>query len=103
MEGVFFLEKENSTSAKRILSLPSKWKGFVTIPTVRMPFALAALAITGAEPVPVPPPMPAVINTIYRINQILTFLVIGKGYDYFQFHSILHQETLPQMICPLKV
>ena len=36
----------------------------VTIPTVRMPSSLAARAITGAAPVPVPPPIPAVIKTI---------------------------------------
>ena len=31
----------------------------VTIATVRMPFARATAAMTGAAPVPVPPPMPA--------------------------------------------
>ncbi|EWS56007.1 hypothetical protein X551_01189 [Methylibium sp. T29] len=39
---------------------PSKSKGLVTTPTVRMPISLATRAITGAAPVPVPPPMPAV-------------------------------------------
>ena len=36
----------------------------VTIPTVRISISLACFAITGAAPVPVPPPIPAVINTI---------------------------------------
>lgn len=44
--------------------LPSKLKGFVTIPTVRIPIDLAISAITGADPVPVPPPRPHVMNTI---------------------------------------
>ena len=45
---------------------PSNSKGFVTTPTVRMPFSRAALAITGAAPVPVPPPMPAVMKTMLQ-------------------------------------
>ena len=44
---------------------PSKWKGLVTTPTVRMPCSRTARAITGAAPVPVPPPMPAVMNTMW--------------------------------------
>ena len=43
---------------------PSKWKGLVTTPTVRMPRSRAHLAMIGAAPVPVPPPMPAVMNTM---------------------------------------
>ena len=43
---------------------PSKWNGLVTTPTVRMPISRAVLAMTGAAPVPVPPPMPAVTNTM---------------------------------------
>lgn len=42
-----------------VLSRPSKEKGVVTMPTVRIPRALAAAATTGAAPLPVPPPMPA--------------------------------------------
>ncbi|POF61599.1 hypothetical protein KMAL_27910 [Novacetimonas maltaceti] len=41
---------------------PSKVKGFVTTPTVRMPRSRAMRAMTGAAPVPVPPPMPAVMK-----------------------------------------
>ena len=47
------------------LILPSKPNGVVTIPTVRIFISLAIFAITGAAPVPVPPPIPAVINTIF--------------------------------------
>ena len=37
-------------------------KGVVTTPTVRMPASRAMSAIVGAAPVPVPPPMPAVMK-----------------------------------------
>ena len=43
---------------------PSKRKGIVTMATVSKPSSLAAFAIIGAAPVPVPPPIPAVIKTI---------------------------------------
>ena len=52
------------TSAFLILNAPSKGKGFVTTPTVSAPQSRASLAITGLAPVPVPPPIPAVTNTI---------------------------------------
>ena len=42
--------------------LPSKLKGSVTIAMVRIFKSRAILAMTGAAPVPVPPPMPAVMN-----------------------------------------
>ena len=44
--------------------LPSNAKGFVTTATVSMPISLATCATTGAAPVPVPPPIPAVTNSI---------------------------------------
>ena len=44
---------------------PSKRKGIVTMPTVRMPSSFDTRAITGAAPVPVPPPIPAVMNAIF--------------------------------------
>ena len=43
---------------------PSQRKGMVTMPTVRMSISLVMRAMVGAAPVPVPPPMPAVMNTI---------------------------------------
>src|SRR5580700_2875611 len=51
-------------SATRMRRWPSKWKGLVTTPTVRMPISRATLATIGAAPVPVPPPMPAVTKVI---------------------------------------
>ena len=50
--------------------LPSNGKGRVTIATVRMPISLATSATIGAAPVPVPPPIPAVINTISAPDKI---------------------------------
>ena len=55
---------EMPASATRMRRTPSKWNGLVTTPTVRMPISLAQRATTGAAPVPVPPPMPAVTNTM---------------------------------------
>src|SRR6516225_7416541 len=52
-------------SASRMRRWPSKWNGLVTTTTVRMPSSRAARATTGEAPVPVPPPMPAVTNTIW--------------------------------------
>ena len=46
------------------LFFPSKLNGIVTIPTVKISNSLAISAIIGAAPVPVPPPIPAVINNI---------------------------------------
>ena len=46
-------------SAWPLLLGPSKLKGVVTIPTVRIPRSWQILAMMGAPPVPVPPPMPA--------------------------------------------
>ena len=43
---------------------PSKPNGFVTMPTVSAPSSRAIRATTGAAPVPVPPPSPAVMNTM---------------------------------------
>ena len=43
---------------------PSKPNGLVTMPTVSAPSSRATRATTGAAPVPVPPPSPAVMNTM---------------------------------------
>ena len=43
--------------------LPSNPNGVVTTPTVKAPAFLAHPATIGAEPVPVPPPIPAVTKT----------------------------------------
>ncbi len=44
--------------------LPSNLKGLVTTAIVSAPSSVARLAITGAAPVPVPPPRPVVTNTM---------------------------------------
>ena len=51
-------------AAARERGVPSNWNGRVTTPMVRAPCSLANRATTGAAPVPVPPPMPAVMKTI---------------------------------------
>ena len=52
------------SSAWSIFLSPSQRKGMVTMPMVRMSISLAVCAMMGAAPVPVPPPIPAVMNTI---------------------------------------
>ena len=51
------------SSACLVRLFPSKLKGRVTTPTVKQPISLATSAAMGAAPVPVPPPIPEVINT----------------------------------------
>src|SRR6185503_6311735 len=51
-------------SATRMRFGPSMLNGFVTTATVRMPISFASCATTGAAPVPVPPPKPAVMNSM---------------------------------------
>ena len=43
---------------------PSLLNGKVTIAIVSAPLSFANLAITGSDPVPVPPPRPPVRNTM---------------------------------------
>ena len=45
----------------------------MTIPTVKISISLANLEITGAAPVPVPPPIPAVIKTILVLVSSIFF------------------------------
>ena len=52
------------SSAWSIFLSPSQRNGIVTMPIVRMSISLAVCAMIGAAPVPVPPPIPAVMNTI---------------------------------------
>src|SRR5208282_4911597 len=51
-------------SACTMRRLPSKENGLVTTATARAPISLASEATTGAAPEPVPPPRPAVMNTM---------------------------------------
>ena len=63
-ESTYSFSREMPSLAFPMRFGPSKRAGTVTTPTVRMPISLATLAMTGAAPVPVPPPIAAVINTI---------------------------------------
>ena len=63
-ESTLSLNFSSPCSACCFLLFPSTENGTVTIPTVRIPISRAVLAIIGAAPVPVPPPIPAVTNTI---------------------------------------
>ena len=53
-------------SAERIRRDPSKRNGFVTTPTVKIFISRATWAITGAAPVPVPPPIPAAMKHMWQ-------------------------------------
>ena len=57
-----------------ILGFISNWNGIVTIPIVNIPISFAIWAIMGAAPVPVPPPIPAVINTIWVVSLKRAFI-----------------------------
>jgi hypothetical protein len=59
-----FSSRSMPSSANRRRRLPSKRNGLVTTPTVSAPISRATCAMIGAAPVPVPPPMPAVTNTM---------------------------------------
>ena len=51
----------------------------VTTPTVRMPISRAALAMIGAAPVPVPPPMPAVMKHMWQPDRRSTISSINSS------------------------
>ena len=55
--------------------LPSNRNGRVTMPTVSAPASRASSAMIGAAPVPVPPPMPQVTNTMSAPCSALEHLV----------------------------
>ncbi len=67
------------SSACLILLRPSNVKGLVTTPTVRAPISLDNCAIIGAPPVPVPPPIPAVINTISAPSNTLAIFSLSSS------------------------
>ena len=64
MVSTFFRISEMPCSACFIRRRPSKRKGLVTMPTVSAPASRAICDTIGAAPVPVPPPMPQVTNTM---------------------------------------
>ena len=60
----FFFSSSIPSVACSFLFFPSLLNGFVTIPTTSAPILFAMFATNGAPPVPVPPPIPAVMKTI---------------------------------------
>ena len=60
----FSLRRCTPLSACTARRRPSNPNGRVTTPIVNEPALWAISAITGAAPVPVPPPSPAVMNTM---------------------------------------
>ena len=63
-ESTFLDSSSIPWAAKPIRFFPSKENGLVTTATVRIPISRATSATIGAAPVPVPPPMPAAMNTM---------------------------------------
>ena len=63
------------------LFLPSNVNGFVTTPIVSIPISFAAEATTGAAPVPVPPPIPAVTNTMSAPRKLSAISVLFSSAD----------------------
>ena len=60
---------------------PSKPNGRVTTPIVSAPICLAISATSGAPPVPVPPPLPAVMNTMsapFSTSSISCAVLLGR-------------------------
>ena len=80
-ESTYFLRNPIPCSACAALFFPSNENGLVTTPTVRMPMSFAALAMIGAAPVPVPPPMPAVMNTMSLPSMMSTIVSIVSSAD----------------------
>ena len=58
------LSFKSASCASRARWVPSKANGLVTTAIVSAPDCLAASAMTGDAPPPVPPPMPAVMNAM---------------------------------------
>ena len=71
MASTYFFNFSIPASACAIRFLPSQLKGLVTKAIVKIPKSLAICATTGAAPVPVPPPIPAVINNISVLSRAL--------------------------------
>ena len=125
-----------SSAPSRALSIffsPSNMKGTVTMPMVSMPHSFAILATTGAAPVPVPPPIPAVMNTISVSSLKSDFMLsalasahwrptsgtlpaprpwviswprsslLGTGESFSACSSVLHTTKLMYFICWLNI
>ena len=65
------LSSRMPSSACAARRLPSKTNGLVTTPTSGAQLLRHAAPTTGAAPVPVPPPMPAVMNTMSAPLEVL--------------------------------
>ncbi len=76
-----------------ILFWPSTVKGIVTTPIVKAPCFFAIEAITGAAPVPVPPPKPQVINTI---SELASFFLISDSDSFADSWPILGFDPAPK-------
>ncbi len=74
-----FFSSSIPCSAWIILFFPSKLKGRVTTPIVSAPSLLAISATTGAAPLPVPPPIPAVIKTILASSKTLEIKFLSSS------------------------
>ena len=59
--------------------LPSNLNGLVTTPIVSAPSSLARLAITGAAPVPVPPPRPVVTKIMSAPDSALMIMSMSSS------------------------
>ena len=85
-------------SAAAARFLPSKSKGRVTTATVKIPSSLAILATTGAAPVPVPPPIPAAINTISAPSRLARIVSASSSAD-LRPTSGFAPAPNPEVIC----
>ncbi len=72
------LSFEKPSSAILFTTRPSKVKGFVTTATVSAPKSRAVCAMMGAEPVPVPPPSPAVTKTMSAPRSACSILSLSS-------------------------
>ena len=72
-------------------------KGMVTIPTVRISISFAMRAMTGAAPVPVPPPIPAVMNTILvpSFSWFLISSILSSAASRARSGTVTSSQTLP--------
>ena len=81
MLSTLFLSSFKPSIEYAVLFWPSKVNGLVTIAIVKQPSSLANFDITGAAPVPVPPPIPAAINTMCapRTISLISFSVASAA------------------------
>ncbi|OQC43134.1 MAG: hypothetical protein BWX61_01314 [Bacteroidetes bacterium ADurb.Bin035] len=79
-------------------TFPSNINGVVTIATVRIFKSLAILATTGAAPVPVPPPIPAVMNSILVL--FFRILLISSELSSAAFLATSGLEPAPNPVSP---